>query len=92
MLVNDHKSLINFNGLTKGESEYAQILFSFHSQDMEEGLKYLCFYLNNFDYKITEWQWIIVKIEKIISSYSFSWFSCWKVGTYQISFQKIPFF
>jgi len=54
MLVNDHKSSINFNGIIRDEFEYAQILFSFHIQDMEEGLKYLGFYLKHFDYQIAE--------------------------------------
>lgn len=49
-MINEKKSTLFFNGLSRDELEYAKNNFLFLSRDMEEGLKYLVFFLNPNDY------------------------------------------
>jgi hypothetical protein len=43
--------------------------------DLEQGLKYLGFFLKPNQYKKCDWQWLIAKVEKKINTWCNRWLS-----------------
>lgn len=64
MESNQLKSSITLSAYTPQEAQVAQQKFSFHSHQLEEGLKYRGFWIKPHGYKIVDWIWLMVKIEK----------------------------
>ena len=48
-----------------------QSTFNIQFNNIEEGMKYLGFYLKPNCYRVADWNWMIQKIEKIISNWTF---------------------
>lgn len=67
MEINKEKSTISLSDCTPQESLLANQKFVFQDIDMLEGIKYLGFRLKPDGYKIANWTWLIVKVEKRIS-------------------------
>lgn len=64
MVINIHKSSLLKTGCSQHEVLYIRNRFPFPPHQMEEGLKYLGFHIKHGGYKISDWTWIIAKVEK----------------------------
>lgn len=64
MIINVQKSTLIAIGCSQHEVYFTRHRFSFSTHPMEEGLKYLGFRLKPGGYKIADWVWLIVKVEK----------------------------
>eukprot|EP00253_Pinus_taeda_P025808 PITA_25808 len=64
MTINVQKSTLTAIGCSQYEVHYTLHWFPFPIHTMEEGLKYLGFRLKPGGYKIANWIWLIVKVEK----------------------------
>eukprot|EP00253_Pinus_taeda_P028798 PITA_28798 len=62
--INVHKSTLTAIGCSQHEVHFTLCWFPFSTHPMEEGLKYLGFRLKPGGYKIEDWIWLIVKVEK----------------------------
>ena len=50
-------------------------LFSFQIKDINEGLKYLGYFINPNRYKVSHWRWLIQKFEKKNNNWTYRWLS-----------------
>jgi hypothetical protein len=75
MQINIQKSTLSFSEMEREEEEIYQSLFPFTFQDFSEGLKYLGFHLKPNNYLKKDWKWLISKLEKRLSGWSFRWLS-----------------
>jgi hypothetical protein len=73
--INIQKSTLSFSEMEREEEEIYQMLFPFTFQDFLEGLKYLGFHLKPNNYLKKDWKWLISKLEKRLSGWSFRWLS-----------------
>lgn len=64
MSCNNINSSITCHGFYPRELFYSQQQIPFNLIRFEDDLKYLGFHLNLVNYKITDWTWLIAKIEK----------------------------
>ena len=56
-------------------SLFLQDVFTFPLSKIEKGLKYLGFHLKPCRYLIKDWDWLIAKVEKRVTNWSYRWFS-----------------
>ena len=75
MLINEGKSTITWEKLDDHELRILEERFNFHYWALDEGVKYLGFYLKPNDYRKTDWLWLFVKLEKRIKIWSHRWLS-----------------
>jgi hypothetical protein len=75
MEINKQKSSITFSSMEDEEILYFLERLPFQSLDIEEGLKYLGFLLKPNDYRKTDWQWLLEKLEKRLKCWSQCWLS-----------------
>jgi len=75
MKINIQKSILSFTELGREEEELYKRLFPFTPLDFSAGLKYLGFQLKPNNYLKKDWKWLISKLEKILSGWSFRWLS-----------------
>lgn len=75
MQINSRKSQLIVEGLNMQERAQIFSLFPFESSNMHSPFKYLGFSLKPIAYKKEDWNWLIAKIEAIISHWSYKWIS-----------------
>jgi hypothetical protein len=75
MQINIQKSTLSFTELGREEEELYKRLFPFTPLDFSAGLKYLGFQLKPNNYLKKDWKWLISKLEKRLSGWSFRWLS-----------------
>jgi hypothetical protein len=68
MNVNLGKSTISCYRIDEEDRDYFLNLFPYKRVDMDEELKFLGFYLKPNCYLKQDWNWLLVKVEKSISS------------------------
>ena len=73
MQINDKKSALYHSGLDEYEIITLQNIFSFPVLSIENGMKYLGFFLKPCRYVLKDWDWLIAKVEKRILNWSFCW-------------------
>lgn len=69
------KSTLSASECYTYEIVYASQRFSFKQLEFEEELKYIGFRLKPNNYKITEWSWLIAKIESRLKTWHHIWLS-----------------
>eukprot|EP00253_Pinus_taeda_P018856 PITA_18856 len=69
MTINVQKSTLTAIGCSHNEVHYTLSGFAFPIHTMEEGLKYLGFWLKPGGYKIVDWIWLIIKVEKRLNAW-----------------------
>lgn len=73
MKVNSKKSTINCSYLQDNIADSFVQLFLFSPVDLNEGLKYLGFYIKPNGYRSKDRQWMICKIERSIHFWCHRW-------------------
>ena len=74
MVINDEKLTIWAN-LEEHELRPLSDLFKFQCRGLDDGVRYLGFFLKPNDYRKTDWFWLLAKIEKKLTSWSHKWLS-----------------
>ena len=64
-----------FSCLEETEVITLQNIFTFPVDRIVNGMKYHGFYLKPCRYLLKEWDWLIIKVEKMINNWSFRWLS-----------------
>ena len=64
MKINDNKSTITTVGCSIHETAFAIQRFPFNSLNLSDGIKYLGFRLKPLGYRISDWTWLIAKVQK----------------------------
>lgn len=64
MECNARKSTITTSGCSPNENKYYLHRFPYTLQYLDDGLKYLGFRLKPLHYRITDWTWLVAKIER----------------------------
>jgi len=59
--------------MEREEEDSYRRLFPFTIQDFSGGLKYLGFHLTPNNYHKEEWKWLLSKLEKRLTGWSFRW-------------------
>lgn len=75
MEINIQKILLSFNKLAKQQRQWIKIIFTFQTKIFEDALRCIGFELKANDYRITDQEWLIMKIARKISSQYNKWFS-----------------
>jgi hypothetical protein len=75
MEINEGKSSLTTNMLTKEEHLAFRKHFPFEENKLDDGLKYLGFFLKPNDYKKKDSKWILKKLEKRLNIWSHRWLS-----------------
>ena len=75
MEINENKSTITTHLLEDDEVGHATICFPFLRVTLDDGLKYLGFFLKPNNYLKKDWTWLIEKLEKRLLSWSHRWLS-----------------
>jgi len=75
MEVNCQKYCFLYNNLETEKIEMIEDIFGIPLVHLDHGLKFLGFFLKHNAYKISNWIWLLQKIEKIIGHWSFRWIS-----------------
>lgn len=74
-VINDEKLTISWVNLEEYELRSLGDLFNFHCQGLDDGVRYLGFFLKPNDYRKNDWFWILAKIEKKLTPWSHKWLS-----------------
>jgi len=75
MMINVAKSWLVSNLVPDDDLLYMIAKFPYHAQSIDDGMKYMGFYLKPNDYKKAGWRWLIGKLEKQILLWSHRWLS-----------------
>ena len=75
MEINFGKSTLSTHLLSEVERQEFLAFFPFSIGSMEEGMKYLGFYLKPNDYRKQEWVWLLDNMEKRLKQWSHKWLS-----------------
>jgi len=70
MESNRLKSRISFSYFTQQEIEITLHKFPFQCPFLEHGLKYLGFHIKPHSYKISNWTWLVAKVEKRLHNWN----------------------
>lgn len=73
--VNLSKSSVHFSGLEETKLHPLKQLLSYNFSDLKGGFKYLGYFLKHGVQKTKDWLWLVNKVEKKISHWSFRWLS-----------------
>eukprot|EP00253_Pinus_taeda_P022819 PITA_22819 len=73
--INFRKYQLILEGLNRQEKAQISSFFPFDIHSMETPFKYLGFWLKPNAYKKKDWNWLITKIEAIITHWSYKWLS-----------------
>jgi hypothetical protein len=71
--LNQHKTLVLFEGLTKAELDPFKQILPFSSSPLSSGLRYLGFHLKIGAQRASDWDWLIEKLLKKTGL----WCNCW---------------
>jgi hypothetical protein len=69
------KYSLYFYGVTGNSIREFIHIFPYHHLDLQDGFKYLDFFIKPNHYQINDWRWLITKVEKIIKLWCNSWLS-----------------
>jgi len=75
MLSNQSKSTITFTRTSVHESQFAHRVFPYCIHPLDRGLKYLGFWLKPTCQRIADWVWLVTKLEKRLSIWSYRYLS-----------------
>lgn len=70
MMANHGKSTITLAHTSIQESRYAQQHFPYSILPLDQGFKYLGFWIKPLCQKIVDWIWLVIKLEKRLSNWS----------------------
>jgi hypothetical protein len=75
MEISEHKFVLIQNNVDTTLIRQIVLLFPFHIESLDSGLKYLGFFLNPNCYKKEDWGWLVWKIDKIMGLWTYKWIS-----------------
>jgi hypothetical protein len=75
MKINEGKSSLTTNLLSEEECQTLRIFFPFEEKKLDDGLKYLGFFLKPNDYRKEDWKWLLKKMDKRLNIWSHRWLS-----------------
>jgi hypothetical protein len=75
MDVNCHKSCFLAQNIDSSLEQRMQATFNIQFVSIDEGMKYLGFYIKPNNYRVADWKWLIQKVEKRIGNWTFRWLS-----------------
>ena len=75
LLINITKSTFHQLELSKQELLLFKALFPYDFLELEQGFKYLGFYLKDGASRMEDWHWLINKVEKKINNWCYRWLS-----------------
>ena len=75
MEINEGKSIITTHRMEDVEVGYATACFPFVRVTLDDGLKYLGFFLKPNNYLKKDWVWLIEKLERRLNYWSHRWLS-----------------
>jgi hypothetical protein len=75
MEVNCQKLCFLELNIDQGLLHRTEATFNIQFSSIYDGMKYLDFYLKPNNYRVSEWKWMVQKIEKRIGNWSFRWLS-----------------
>jgi len=75
MIINSKKSTLSFIGIDEATATLYKTLFPFPIQEIQQGIKYIGFQLKANNYLKRDWSWLLAKLEKRLSLWSFRWLS-----------------
>lgn len=70
MIVNQTKSTITLSHTTPQEARAAHMHFQYTPHNLSDGLKYLGFQIKPNSYRIVDWIWLVIKLEKRLKSWN----------------------
>lgn len=73
--INEEKSSISRANLSEEAFNYLEGFFHFPCSPMDDGVKYLGFFLKLNEYRKGDWKWLLRKTEKRIKVWSHKWLS-----------------
>jgi hypothetical protein len=75
MAINCHKSVFLLQNTDKIFKHNATSVFDIKIENLDQGMKYLGFFLKPNKYRVNDWLWLLKKIEKRIGNWAFRWLS-----------------
>jgi hypothetical protein len=75
MDVNCQKSCFLAQNIDPSLKQRLKEVFNIQFVSIDQGMKYLGFYLKPNNYRVTDWKWMIQKVEKRIGNWTFRWLS-----------------
>ena len=75
MVVNIEKSTISCSNLSENETHGISLRVPYRIMDLNEGIKYLGFFLKPNSYLKADWHWLLSKLEKRLKSWCHKWLS-----------------
>jgi hypothetical protein len=75
MEINCQKSCFLVHNIDDRTKSRLMDLFDIPMIDLEQGMKYLGFFINPNAYRINDWLWLIQKVEKKLSHWTYHWLS-----------------
>ena len=78
MSISPDKSQFYHSNWTPGDLEVIHQLFSFDILPLDQGFRYLGFFLKPNDYKIEDWIWLLKRIESRIGKWGHRFFIYWR--------------
>jgi hypothetical protein len=75
MDVSCHKSCFLAQNKDSSLEQRMHATFNIQFVSIDEGMKYLGFYIKPNNYRVADWKWLIQKVEKRIGNWTFCWIS-----------------
>ena len=75
MKINEWKFTLITNLLSEEEGQTLKFFFPFEEKKLDNGIKYLGFFLKPNDYNNEDWKWLLKKMDKILNAWSHRWLS-----------------
>jgi hypothetical protein len=73
--INHHKSVFIAQNIEPNLRSFLLSEFKIHIESLDQGMKYLGFSLKPNSYRVSDWSWLIKKIEKKIGNWTYRWLS-----------------
>jgi hypothetical protein len=75
MIINCHKSVFLVQNIDPSLQHNLNAVFNIKIESLDQGMKYLGFFLKPNNYRVNDWMWLLKKIEKRIGNWTFRWLS-----------------
>jgi hypothetical protein len=75
MAINCHKSVFLVQNVDQTFKQSLTSVFNIKIENLDQGMKYLGFFLKPNNYRVNDWLWLLQKIEKRIGNWTFRWLS-----------------
>jgi hypothetical protein len=75
IIINCHKSVFLVQNIDPSFQHNLNAFFDIKIEILVQGMKYLGFFLKLNNYRVTDWMWLLKKIEKRIGNWKFRWLS-----------------